>query len=111
MKIGNSCYSDTPLLAAGFFIAVFTVTLSPSSAQTVTVQFATADGTALAGSDYLATSGSLTFNPGETTKTITVRVKGDTVVEANETFFVNLSAPTNATISDGQGLGTILNND
>ena len=96
---------------AGAVSAIFTVTLSPSSTQTVTVQFATANGTATAVSDYQTTSGTLTFNPGETSKTITVRVKGDTVVEANETFFVNLSNPTNATIADGQGVGTILNND
>ena len=91
--------------------AVFTVTLSASSAQTVTVAFATANGTATAGSDYQAVSGTLTFIAGETSKTITVRVRGDTVVEPDETFFVNLSAPTNATISVGQGLGTILNDD
>ena len=91
--------------------AVFTVSLSASSTQTVTVQFATANGTATSGSDYQTFSGTLTFNPGETSKTITVRVRGDTVVEPNETFFVNLSNPTNATIADSQGLGTILNND
>ncbi|HKB03013.1 MAG TPA: S8 family serine peptidase [Gemmataceae bacterium] len=90
----------------------FTVTLSAPSGLTVTVNFATANGTATTGNkDYFATSGTLTFNPGETTKTITVQVRGDTKREANETFFVNLSAATNATILDGQGLGTILNDD
>jgi hypothetical protein len=77
----------------------------------VTVSFATADGTATAGSDYVATSGTLTFNPGVTTQTITVNVVGDTTVEPNETFLVNLSAPSNATIATGQGTGTIVNDD
>lgn len=90
---------------------VFTVTLSPASASTVTVNYAIADGTATAGTDYVATSGTLTFNPGQTTQQITVNVTGDTSVEANETFFVNLSAATNATINNGQGTGTILNDD
>jgi len=90
---------------------VFTVTLSAASASTVTVNYATADGTATAGSDYLATSGTLTFNPGVTTQPITVSVIGDTTVEPNETFFVNLSSPSNATIATGQGTGTIVNDD
>jgi hypothetical protein len=89
----------------------FTVTLSAASASTVTVNFATADGTAVAGSDYTATSGTLTFNPGVTTQAITVNVLGDTTVEANETFRVDLSAPTNATIAAVQGTGSIVNDD
>jgi hypothetical protein len=89
----------------------FTVTLSAASTSTVTVAYATADGTATAGSDYTATSGTLTFNPGVTTQTLTVQVIGDTIVEPNETFFVNLSAPSNATIATGQGTGTIVNDD
>jgi len=87
------------------------VTLSAVSSQSVTVNFATANNTATAGSDYVATSGTLTFNPGDTTKPITVVVNGDTTVEPNETFFVNLSNAVNATIADGQGVGTILNDD
>ena len=89
----------------------FTVTLAPVSGQTVTVNYATANGTASAGSDYAAASGTLTFAPGETTKTVTVNVNGDSVNEADETFFVNLSGATNATVTDGQGLGTITNDD
>ena len=58
--------------------AVFTVSLSSASAQTITVNYATADGSAQAGRDYQAATGSLTFNPGETTKTVTVLVNGDT---------------------------------
>jgi hypothetical protein len=89
----------------------FTVTLSTTSAQTVTVDFATADGTATAGSDYQSTSGALTFNPGEITKTITVTINGDTTDEPNETFFVNLTNAANAIILDNQGQGTITDND
>ncbi len=91
--------------------AVFTVGLSAVSDQTVTVNFATADGTAVAGSDYVSTNGLISFAPGTTNQTVTVRVNGDLLNEANETFFVNLSNPTNAIISDGQGLGTINNDD
>ena len=90
---------------------VFTVSLSAASTQTVTVNFATANGTATAGSDYVANSGTVTFNPGNTSKTITIVVNGDTIPEPNETFFVNLSNPVNATIEDTQGVGTILNDD
>jgi hypothetical protein len=89
----------------------FTVTLSQASNLTVKIDFATANGTATAGNDYQATSGTLTFNPGDLTKTITVVVNGDTTNEADETFFVNLTNPQNATLSDNQGLGTILNDD
>src|SRR5947207_1083487 len=77
----------------------------------VMIKIATADGTASAGSDYVATNGLLTFAPGATSQTVTVRVIGDLVNEADETFFVNLSTPTNATLADSQGLGTILNDD
>ena len=89
----------------------FTVSLLGASSQTVTVNFATANGTATAPGDYQSASGSLSFAPGETIKTITVFVNGDTEVELNETFTVNLSGATNATISNGQGTGTILNDD
>lgn len=90
---------------------VFTVTLSAASGQSVGVNYATADGTATQPADYTNTSGSLTFTPGQTTRTITVPVIGETVPEANETFFVNLSGASNATISDNQGVGTITNDD
>src|SRR5262249_55230686 len=88
--------------------AVFTVTLASSSTQTVIINYATANGTALAGSDYVAASGTLTFNPGETTKPITVQVNGDTTDEPDETYFVNLSSSTAGT---AQALGTIVNDD
>jgi uncharacterized repeat protein (TIGR01451 family) len=90
---------------------VFTVTLSQASGQTVTVDYATANGTATAGSDYQSATGTLTFAPGDLTKTITVQVNGDTANEPNETFFVNLTNAQNAAISDNQGSGTITNDD
>jgi hypothetical protein len=96
---------------AGTTSATFTVTLSAASSQPITVAYATGDGSAIGGSDYQAASGTLTFAPGETSKTITVLVKGDRLPEANETFAVNLSAATNAIIADGQGVGTILDNE
>ncbi len=97
---------------SGTSTATFTVTLSAASGQTVTVNFATANGTANASSDYVARSSTaLTFAPGVTTQTIAVTVNGDTTVEANETFVVNLSGATNATIADNQGVCTIVNND
>lgn len=89
----------------------FTVSLPKPSDVSVSVAYATADGTALAPGDYTAKSGKVRFAPGETTKTIKVSVNGDTVGEANETFTVKLSTPTNATIADGQGVGTIVNDD
>jgi hypothetical protein len=93
--------------------ADFTVSLSEPSTQQVTVAYATEDGTASAGEDYVgATSGStLTFAPGDTSKAVSVEVDGDTVYEPDETFFVNLSNPANATISDEKGIGTITNDD
>ena len=99
---------------------VFTVTLSNPSWQTITVAFATADGSATAGVDYEATSGTLTFQPGQTTRTIVVTVNGDTTDEPGpafpppglgEKFFVNLSGPVNATLLDAQGSGLIQDDD
>lgn len=96
----------------GSTAATFAVTLSAASGQPVTVNYATANGTATtAGGDYTGTSGTLTFDPGVTLQTVTVAVAGDTTPEANETFTLNLSAPANALIQDGQGLGTITNDD
>ena len=77
----------------------------------MTVHFATAVGTATAGSDYQPASGTLVFAPGETTKTVTVPIVGDTLAESDETFFLNLSSPTNATLADGQAVGSIVNDE
>ncbi|HJU43444.1 MAG TPA: S8 family serine peptidase [Vicinamibacterales bacterium] len=94
---------------SGTSVATFTVTLSPvNSSQTVTVNYATADGSAtVAGNDYVATSGTLSFPPSTATRTISVTINGDTVEESNETFFVNLSGAANAAIADAQGVGVI----
>jgi predicted extracellular nuclease len=89
----------------------FTVTLSFAPTSTVTVDFATADGTATAGSDYLAVAGTVSFAAGQTTQTFLVPVIGDVVAEANETLTVNLTNPTGATLADAQGVGTITNDD
>jgi hypothetical protein len=90
----------------------FNVSLSAASGRWVSVNFATANGTATTGdSDYFPTSGTVWFAPGQTTATIVVTVRGDKRKEANETFFVNLSGASGATIADGQGQGTITNDD
>ena len=106
---------------AGQTAFTFTVSLSPADAtQTVTVNYATANGTSNPatggatcdpGVDYITTNGTLTFVPNDTSEQITVQVCGDTTGEPNETFFVNLSGASNASISDAQGLGTITNDD
>jgi hypothetical protein len=96
---------------SGTQLAVFTVSLSAPSGQPVTVSWATADGSALAGSDYVAASGTLSFAAGQTSQTVGIAVNGDVLNEAEETFLVNLSGPVNATLGDGQGTGTIANDD
>ena len=98
---------------SGTVNAVFDVTLSASGPTTATVAFATSDGTATTGdNDYVATSGTLTFAPGQTQKQITVVVNGDTKAgEEDENFSVILSNPSWATIATGQGTGTIVNDD
>ncbi len=90
---------------------VFTVTLDAPSGQTVQVSYATVDGTAVAGVDYTAVSGVLTFTPGQTSQTIAVPVFGDLLPEQNETFTVLLSSPQNATFSQSQAIGTIVDNE
>ncbi|MDZ7965331.1 MAG: Calx-beta domain-containing protein [Nostoc sp. DedSLP03] len=92
--------------------ANFTISLSNPSYQQITVNYNTSDGTAQIGdSDYNSVSGTITFNPGETSKVISIGVVGDNQTETDETFSVNLSAATNAAIADGLGVGTILNDD
>jgi hypothetical protein len=105
--------SDVSILEgnSGTTAFVFTVNLSAPSGQPVTVNYATADGSATSGNDYTAASGTLTIPAGQTSGTITVLVNGDRVVEPNETFFINLSSPTNATIAGGQGQGTIVDDE
>ena len=91
--------------------AIFTVSLSVASAQTITVAYATENRSAASATDYQAASGTLTFAPGETTRTIAVLVNGDRLAELDETFFVNLSNPTNVVIADAQAIGTIADDE
>jgi hypothetical protein len=89
----------------------FTVALSAATSRTVTVDWATADDLATAPSDYASTGGTITFAPGQTSKTVDVMTNGDIVAELDESFLVNLSAPSRATIGDGQAVGTIVDDE
>ncbi|MCA9674542.1 MAG: hypothetical protein KC464_05820, partial [Myxococcales bacterium] len=88
-------------------VAVFTITKTGSTLVSSTVDFTTASGTATAGSDFTATTGTVNFAAGQATATVTVAITDDAVFEGPETFNVNLSNAVNATISDPQGVGTI----
>ncbi|MDT7778742.1 MAG: hypothetical protein QOC99_1254 [Acidobacteriota bacterium] len=96
---------------AGTKQATFTVSLSAPSGKPISISFATADGSANSGTDYQASVGTLTFNPGQTSRTLSVPINGDTTVEPDETFFVNLTGPVNVTLTRAQGVGTIVNDD
>jgi Calx-beta domain/FG-GAP-like repeat len=118
---GNWPSLDTPAITigdvtvtegnAGTASATFTLTLTHASVVDVMVHYVTVDVTAAAGSDYTATSGDVTIPAGRTTGTITVLVNGDRLGETNELFVVNLSSPTNAFISDSQGVATIVDDE
>jgi hypothetical protein len=86
----------------------FTVSLASASAATTTVSYATADGTALAGRDYTAASGTLTFPPGVTVQTVLVQTLDDGLADPTKAFTINLSNPVGGVITSGQGIGTIL---
>ena len=87
--------------------ATFTVSLSNPSASTVSVSYGTSNGTATAGADYTSGTGTLSFAPGVVTQTVTVAIGNDAVFEGAESFQVNLSSPSNATLADAVGVGTI----
>jgi ELWxxDGT repeat protein len=89
----------------------FTISLTSPAKQSVTVDYATSDGTARAGADYDAAAGTLTFAPGETTKSVEVGVRGDLVDEGNEDFFVTLRNPSGATIAKREGFAVIENDN
>jgi hypothetical protein len=108
LSVGNVSVTEGN---SGSTLATFTVSLAPASTQTVTVNYATAPGTATAGSDYTSTSGTLTFTPGQTSRTVSVAVVGDLSYEANETFTLNLSGAVNATLANSAATGTIVNDD
>ena len=92
-------------------VANVAVTLSPASNQTVSVAYATADGTAKAGTHYVAQTGSLTFTPGLVSKTVPVSVLGNVPAGQSRSFYVNLSNPVNAPLARGQGIATLVNGD
>ncbi len=91
--------------------ATFTVSLDAPAISTITVDYATSDGTAIAGSDYTAASGTVTFNIGQSSRTVTVPVTGDSTVELDESATLTLSNPANAVIADATGALTITNDD
>ena len=103
--------SDATVQEAEGAVLVFTATLSHASSRTVTVDYATSDGTAVAGSDYTAASGTLTFNAGDTSQTVQVTVLTDSEDESQETLTLTLSNPSQATLDDGTGTGTIENGE
>ena len=96
---------------AGTTNVTFTASLSAASASAVSVNWATSNGSATAGSDYTAASGTVTIPAGQTSGTFTVLATGDTTPETHEKFNVTLSSPVGATILDGDGVGTIVNDD
>jgi hypothetical protein len=91
--------------------AAFTVSLNTASDSRVTVDNGAANGTAVAGSDYVAASGTLTFAPGQTAETVIVPTLNDSVIEGDKTFALNLANPTGGSITVGQGVGTIHEDD
>ena len=96
---------------SGTSLMVFTVSMNAASSVAVTVGYATLDGTAIAGSDYTSTSGTLTFAPSETSKTVSVSILGDVTLESNESVGVMLSGSTRSTIARAIGRGNIQNDE
>jgi chitinase len=108
ISIGDASVNEG---AAGTASATFLLTLSAASELPVSVTYTTANGTASAGSDYVASIGTASFAPGATTAEVIVLVGGDSLNELDETFHVSLSDPDNATVAGGQATGTIVNDD
>ncbi|WP_245931184.1 Calx-beta domain-containing protein [Actinokineospora auranticolor] len=108
LSVGDITFAEPTSGTAG---AVFTVTLNAAANAPVTVNYATANGTATAPADYTAASGTLTFAPGETSKTVTVQVAADTIDEPSETFTLTLSGASGATILRATGTATITDSD
>ena len=118
VMLTQSGLAPTPLLsigaasvnqpAAGSTNLAFTVTLSPAATNTVTVNFATSNSTAIAGTDFVATNGTLSFSPGVTSRTVAVTILGGSIVSGSKVFTLNLNSPTNAILGNGQALGTIV---
>jgi hypothetical protein len=108
IAVGNVSRAETN---SGINQYVFNVELLAPTANTVTVQYTTANGTAVAGSDYTAKSGTLTFRSGQTTAAISIDVAGDQLFEIDEVFFVQLSNPVNAALRNNSAAGVIINDD
>ena len=96
---------------SGTLAATFTVSLSATSSQTVSIDYASSSGTAVADSDFEAVEGTLTFTPGQISQPITVQINGDQLAENIETFYVGLTSPKNAFVADAQGVGTIMDDE
>lgn len=96
---------------SGQTLAHFTVSISAASAKVITVRYGTANSTAVASADYVATSGTLNFPAGTTSQSLDVKVNADLLDEFTETFLVNLSGATYAVISDSRGIGAITDDD
>ena len=99
--------ADTQVQEGAGATADFTVTLNRAASQTVTVDWTTVDGTAAAGEDYTAASGTLTFGPGQTSKTVSVVILDDTAEDSGETFTLQLGNASGATLADAEATGTI----
>ena len=108
VSIGNASITEGN---SGTKTIDFPITLNASFSQPVSVDYTTVDGTATAGSDYVTSSGTVTIPAGQTSGTISVTINGDTAQESDETFKVNLSNPTNATLGNTSATGTILDDD
>ena len=109
--VGNISINDVTIAEGNSGTKVATFTVSHTGGA-FSVNYATANSTATAGSDYLAASGTLSFADGTSTQTVSVTINGDTIYEPNETFFLNLTGATNGgTIARSQGVGTIANDD
>ena len=113
LEVPSLRIDDVPVVEGngGTTSAVFTARLSAAAGQAVTIQYATAAGTAAAGADFTSVSSTLTFPAGVTTRTVTVPVVGDLLDEPDETFFVVLSNATGALLADAQATGTIVDDD
>jgi uncharacterized repeat protein (TIGR01451 family) len=107
ISIADTSAAEMPSGAA----AAFTITLTTPNSRPVTVDWATANATAIAGLDYVSGAGTVTFAPGETAKAISVPVLDDVLDEANEAFSLNLTNPVNAAIARNRGVATIVDND
>ena len=111
VSIADATISEGESGDSGLFGWFFRISLSAASTKPVSVTVSTQSGSATGDVDFAAGSAVVTFNPGQTSMDLQILVKGDTAVEGTEDFFLNLSAPVNATIADGQGKGTIIDDD